>query len=250
MVAAELRKITTTRWIWAGGGVVALIAAAQRLIVLLGADAAHALGDRAGQAHFADAAAEVSIVVLVISVLVVTSDVRHGTLVANLLANPSRTALAGAKLAMGGIVAAALGALASVTAALLVPLAARIDGVQLLLSAGEIAGLVLRGWGSLALMGVLGAGLGLIVRSQAIALVVVLAGATLAPPLIALVAPDALWWTPLYAQIPLIGGVDLMEQADAGQVPFAMAGALGVMVAWSAIAGALGTLSLARRDVA
>ncbi|MGH9001060.1 MAG: hypothetical protein ACRDY7_16900 [Acidimicrobiia bacterium] len=137
-----------------------------------------------------------AIFVLVLGILAVTGEFRHNTLTPTFLAAPRRGEVVAAKLAAFGLVGLAFSVLASIiTLAISLPwLAAR--GVEVSFFSAEV-GLVLLGQIlATALYGVLGVGVGALIRSQAIAMTAALVWMMMVEGILAAVWQDGARWLP------------------------------------------------------
>lgn len=210
------------------------------------------VADFAGGTGFGIGTACVCAVVL--GALAVTSEYRHGSIVNAVLARPNRWSLLAAKAAalavtlllVAGLLAAASGAM------LLVGHVVSVTG--LLLSAGTVATLWVKGAATLVLFGLMGMGVGFLLRGQVAALVVLFAAVTVESvlrPLAALFVPGI---TPVsFLPFGLVN--DLMATGSWSVEMMTTAATLSPLIAFVALVGwavavaGLGGLRLARRDV-
>jgi ABC-2 type transport system permease protein len=235
LVTAELFKLRTTRTFYGiVGGALALVLA---IVIVAAATATWNPGDTPlrdliGISGFAQVFA------LVLGILAVTSEFRHGTITPSLLVAPRRRRFVGAKviaLASAGLVIAAVAGAVLIVTALSV---AAINGTALNLGAGDwplFAGMLLSG----ALWPVIGVGVGLIVRSQVAAIV---------GGLVWLMAIEQM----VQGRLGRFGGL-LPGDAGLGLFlspggRFVLAGAL-VLAAYALVAAGAGAMVLSRRDV-
>jgi ABC-2 type transport system permease protein len=243
--ASELLKLRTTRTFWALTLSAAL--ATVGLTALVASLATWGPGDTAPGEDLIGLAFLGRALALVLGLLAVTTELRHGTITSTLLAVPSRSRLIGAKVAahlLAGFVLALVAALVCLALSEAILAAREIDS-------GTSPGEAMRWCLGLGLAGALAAGLGVgvgaIIRNQVGALI----GGIVWPLLV----------EPLLAAIPTIGdGVarfgigGLMDGLDGfaspgdtdvlGQLPAAL-----VFAAYMALAAALGAALLRRRDV-
>jgi len=173
--------------------------------------------------------------------LLVTSEFRFGTIRSTVLVTPRRS-----HVVLGKVVAAAVAGLAMGGAAVLLAYAIGyvcLSGrdVPIALSGGEEAQLLLGLLASTALWGVIGVGLGAIVRNQVGAVIGLLAWVFVVENLLFNLVPSVGRFVPSQAMNALIGST-----ADHLVAP-AAGGAL--LVAWAAVLVAIGSALVARRDV-
>ena len=234
LVAAELLKLRVTRTGWLLLAVAGALSGLRVAMVLRGAGTA--AGIRAGTADAAltlvGAAATGTVVMVFLGILSVTWEHRHHTLTTTLLGSPDRRRLVAAKAAALAAVGAAAGlglSLAGVLVAVLSGHAAGVAGGSWL---AVVVGVTLAG-GFWAWFGV---GVGLLVRSQTVALLV---------PVVWLLVVE-----------PMVGAYGLRDLVPwlPGNLPGALVGASSPTAppAWAALAvllgyGALLTVPGARR---
>lgn len=173
LIHAELRKLSTTRFVHLGVVLVALTAGLAAVMGLSNAGSGTnppLAPDSLRDAVSGVPVSVVSVVVLVLAILGLAGEFQHKTITHTFLITPRRSPVVGAKLVTYALVGAAFGALAvAVTLLVAVPwLAAEEVAVSIIDAglAGEMAGIVV----STALYGVLGVGLGALVRNQTAAI--------------------------------------------------------------------------------
>ncbi|HEV2754567.1 MAG TPA: ABC transporter permease [Actinomycetota bacterium] len=168
LVAAELKKLTSTRWIYLlAVGVVGLSVVS---VLDPGRDAAMFEKPFHEQTFVLFASLLTRVLVFVMGVRVMTDELRHGTIVPTLLVTPRRNRVLAAKVvaAAGAGAVLALTGWAAMTAA--AGAAASSEGTSLALDASlwrSLAGTL----GAGAAWGVIGVGVGTVVRSQVAATV-------------------------------------------------------------------------------
>ena len=242
LVRTELLKLRTTRTTMAlavaGVAVAVLLGAANAAIA--GDQGAPALGSAAWVENVLGVSTTPAAVAVLLGVLLSAGEHQHGTITTTFLITPVRhrvvatkavaASLAGAALAFTMVVVAALATVPTVVGE-----GAEIDafhrGTGL-----AIAGLVLAS----ALLGALGVLLGLLVRSQVAALVVVAAWALILEGVVDVLAGGGLRrWLPGGAAADLAGN---------GSQPLWLAAA--VVAAWTAAVALVTTPLVGRRDIA
>lgn len=244
LIRAETRKLLTTR--------TPLVLAAVAVVVpvaMLTAGALAGPGPDLGANADAQrlmllrATGDAGALAMILGVLIMGGEHRHGTIVPTTLAVPRRWPALAAKVAVAavaGVVLTALWAGAAFAAGSAVISA---QGGALLLGAEELA----RSW---ALHGLLAAALAVVavgvaaaVRHQTAALVAVLVMGVAVVPIVAQVAPDVGWYL-----IPSNLNAALVRAPL--EAPFGRWAATGILGGYVAVALAAGTALLSRRDVA
>ena len=248
-LTAELRKLRATRTTTAAALVVVALSAvvATANALLSGKDQNPPLDADTFQHIVRAPTAIVGFAMLVVGVLASAGEYRHNTIVPSLLAQPRRARLALAKVqavAIVGLVAAALSAVvsSSVGWAMLASRGAPAADVGPVPSALLVLG------GTAALYGVLGVGLGLLLRNQAVAMTVALVWYFVveqAAPMI-LRAPRAATWLPGGAADAFTRLGDPAGGSAAGQLAPSLGG--GLLTAYALGLAVLATTALVRRD--
>jgi ABC-2 type transport system permease protein len=238
-ISAELFKLRTTRTSWGViGGSLALVV----IIALIAGLSINEDGDARDAMSIAGLA---QIFALVLGILIVATEFRHGTITPSLLAVPDRVRLVLAKLVAALGAGALLGLVAGVLGAIL------IFG---LLSARDVASgedtagvveLVLGNTAACALYAALGVGLGALVRNQVGTIIGALGWLFLVEPLLGIIPgfDDVVArWFPGGVGTA-VGGTAVNEDA-LGQIPAAL-----VLAAYAALFVAAGIYVLRGRDV-
>jgi ABC-2 type transport system permease protein len=249
LIAAEVRKLTSVRSTAiltpVGWGLVAISAAAG----VFGGFGETFSGASEQVSDAVAAAGNNSLIVLVVALLSMTTEFRHGTVGRTFQLTPSRTRVLVAKLVAGSAYAVVffLGAVA-VIGVVLGAGALRYDvGVTLDGATFEIAWQALVGNVLTALLGV---AFGALIRAQVVAIVVALIWILVVENLFAALLPDVGRWLPFQALNGLfIPEAALAQMPDEAFVPLAGITALAVFSAWVVVfAVGAGTL-LRYRDV-
>lgn len=241
LATTELLKLTTTRTTVAlaavGLAVAALLGLANGAIA--GNDGAPALGSPDWVENVVGVSTVPAAVALLLGVLLAAGEYQHHTITTTFLATPRRSRVVAAKAlaaAVAGVVLAV--AMAVVAAAATVP-AVVSDGASVdAFHRGAVlavAGVVLAS----ALLGPLGVLLGLLLRSQVAAVVLVVAWFTVVEAIADMLTGGSLHrWLPAGAAADLAG--------NGGQPMWAAA---AVVVAWTALAAVVTLPAVTRRDV-
>jgi ABC-2 type transport system permease protein len=184
LIRAEVLKLRSTRTFWA------LDFAALGLVVVavsaMSAASQFISGDNPARQALA-LAGTVQTFALLLGVLAVTSEFRHGTITSALLFTPGRTSLVTAKLIVLTVTGLLLGLLAfgGASAIVLPVLAARHIPSQI--DAVDVVGIIAGGAITTGLAAALGVGFGVLVRNQVGAIVVALGGLYILEPLLSVI---------------------------------------------------------------
>jgi ABC-2 type transport system permease protein len=247
---SELRKLWTVRTVWVltavGWGLVALSTSAGLFSALVSEPFT---GTSREVAEAVDQVGASAMLVLIVALLAMTTEFRHGTIGRTLQITPSRTGVLAAKLAAGATYALAYFLSALLIVALLVGMAGVVHGVTPSLGS-EVATALWQGPVALVLNAVLGIAVGALLRSQVVAISVTLVWLFLVENLVAALRPELGRWLPFQALSSLFIAQDQLPAApDAGvallEPPVALAVFLGYVLAASAAAVVL----LRTRDV-
>lgn len=253
LLKGEWLKLATTRLAWVLVGIAALLTAlVTALFVLRSITAAPGSGIPYFGTHawarlmlgFADTGEDFA---LVIGILAVTGEYRHGTITSTLLAVPSRGRVVAAKLVMSFGVGLLVGVLlAGLTLGVGLPLAmAKQVSASVVLSqaAGVLPGAVV----ATGLYGLYGAGVGALVRNQVLAVAAALAFSLVGEGIVSLLAPSVGRWLPDNAAAALTRSTPESQFGRLHLLPW-WEGAL-VMLAYGVVAAALGALTTLRADI-
>ncbi len=239
LVSAELLKLRTIRAPY--GLLLALLAISG--LAVAGAVGADALDPGNAALEVAGAAEISAILAVLLGILIVTNEYRHGTVTPTFLTTPAREWVVAAKLAAAGLVGIAVGVLVSALAfAIAIPWQAARDEP---LDGGDVLAAALRLVGAFALSALLGVAIGVLVRSQIGAIVGTFAWFLVLEPVI--------WGltallTDADDQQPYLPGsaLDALVSSDADLLP--VHGAFPLELAYIALLVVAGTLLVVRRD--
>ena len=249
LLRSEWRKVVTIR-MWIGLAAAAVGFTVLNAGVLIALSGVELEGTPVPELNDPDAlrtvygsAASSAAFVLVLGIVSMTSEYRHQTITATLLATPRRGAVVTAKMLAAAVFSAFIG-----VACVLVTLAAVGIGVAAKdigpIDAGDfaaIAGGVVLGF---AVYGVLGVGFGSLVRNQIAAITAALLWVLLVESLIVAFWPSVGKWLPGGA---LNGVLQLEAPSGADYLPVAAAAAL--LVAYAAAFGGIAVRTTLRRDI-
>jgi ABC-2 type transport system permease protein len=246
LVNAELLKLRSTRTSLALiGSVVALVVLISLLATLTGDPADENFGgakDRLGIAGFAQAFA------LVLGILAVTTEFRHGTITPTLIAAPDKTSLVLAKLVANVGAGLLLGLLAVGLCTTIVLVGFDARGIDTGLDGDEVTSIVIGQTLATGLWAALGVGLGALVRNQVGAIVGALVFTFVGEPLLGILPAgigDAIQkWGPSGASNAL-GNLETENTGDLlGQLPGGL-----LLAGYALVFVVLGIVTLRRRDV-
>jgi ABC-2 type transport system permease protein len=246
----ELRKLWTVRTTWIitvfGWCLVALVTAMALFTTLVSERFA---GTDVEVAAAVEQLGSTAIIVLIVALLAMTTEFRHGTIGRTLQIVPSRTRVLLAKLGAGCVYALAYYATSLVLVGILLGLAAVVYGVSLSMGALTIAAL----WQApvaLLLNAVLGVAVGALLRSQVAAITAVLLWFFVAENIIVTLLPAVGRWLPFQALNSLFVGEEARQAAlDAGMSLLAAPTALTVFLAYVTAASIAAITLLRTRDV-
>jgi ABC-type transport system involved in multi-copper enzyme maturation permease subunit len=190
-----------------------------------------------------DAAFPAALLALLMGMILMTNEFRHGTIARTLLAVPRRARLVAIKLLAGAATGAALMLVALVAVAVTAVIWLGILDVPLEL--GDAADGAGRAFAGAVVAGILGAAIGGAVHSQVGALVGALVWIFVAEPicwvLLGLLDLDGV---SEYLPAASLGGI---VDPEGGGLP--LAGSIGMALAWAALATVLALLRTSRRDI-
>jgi ABC-2 type transport system permease protein len=243
LVAAELLKLRTIRspfWL-----VVALVLVAG--LAVAGAVGADALDNDQRALSLADAAESVSIFAIVVGVLLVTNEYRHGTITPTFLVTPARERVVAAKAAAALLVGLVIGAIVEVIAlAVAIPWLSFRD--EPLAFDGALAAAMARLLLAFAVATLFGVAVGLLVRSQIAAVVGVFAWLLVVEPVIMLIGGLLTSFddNPIARSLPG-SALDALVSTGGGPTP-SFAAALPLALVYLAALGTAGTARAVRGD--
>lgn len=242
-IASELIKLRTTRTFY---GVVLGALALLLVIFLAGSLAGDFETTREPAKEILPIAGLAQTFALILGVLAITTEFRHGTITPSLLAVPQRMRLVAAKVvahAGGGLV---FGLLAFSLGALIVLLILPSRGIATGVDSGDVVGAILGGAVGTALFAVLGVGIGAVIRNQVGAIIIALAWVFVVEPLIGIIPglEDPVSRYGLGGLGNALIGMNTGDTELLGRLPAGL-----VLAAYAAAFLIAGTALLRRRDV-
>jgi ABC-2 type transport system permease protein len=243
LFVAELLKLRTLRSTWGFALVAALLAGLVTAGNIGGTREPERLEPEFQFRMVLDAAFPAAILALLMGMILVTNEFRHGTIARTLLAVPRRARLIGIKLVTGAVTGAVL-----ILITLLVVASTAVIWLGILdvpLEHGQAADGARRAFVGVVLAGLLGAAIGGAVHSQVGALVGALVWIFVAEP-ICWVILGLLDLDGVSSYLPAASLGSVVDSSDEG---LRLSGAIGMALAWTALATALALLRTSRRDI-
>jgi ABC-2 type transport system permease protein len=242
MLMGELLKLRTTRMVYGLLGALLLVVAIATVAVIVETPAEELARDEDQGGLFGTAALGV-IFLLLLGVMIMSGEFRHGTITQTLLITPNRWKVLAAKLAAGGLLGLSFGVLAELFALVLgVPLL-QIKGVDFVF--GDTGrSLVIGTLLATTLCGMVGVALGSVIRNQVVAIVVVFASLLIVEGILTAVTESRWPEIPKYFPGHAISGV-----IDGDESTHSRWGSLGVLGGYVLVLGGIGGRFVFQRDV-
>jgi ABC-2 type transport system permease protein len=251
LVAAERRKLTSvvTTWVLTGIGLLLTLATASLFTFANVMTGSEFTGSDADVAVAIDQIGANSVIVLVVALLAMTTEFRHGTAGRTFQVTPSRTRVLAAKMLVGAGYATAYFVAGLVIVAGVLGTAAVIASAGL--SVGPEAGTaVWHGLVGLVLTALLGVAIGALIRSQVVALTVMLVWVFVVEGLIGFAAPRVAQWLPFTALNALFVSDEARQGVPEGMlVLLDPAVGLATFLAYVLVTAAAAVLLLRTRDI-
>jgi ABC-2 type transport system permease protein len=244
LLSSELLKLRSTRT------AVALIGSIVGLVVLIGLIATLTADFQRDQVSTRDLIAISGfsqIFALILGVLAVTTEIRHGTITPTLIVVPDRVRLMLAKLAAHVLAGFVLGALAVGICTLIVLVGLSARGIDTGLTDTEIVRIVVGQILATALWAALGVGLGALIGNQVGAIVAALAWTLVIENLLTVI-PTVGDWVQKYGLNGTSNALGDLESENTGDVLAQVPGGL-LLLAYALLFIVAGTLVLRRRDI-
>ena len=192
LLASELLKLRTTRMVYGLLGALLAIVAIVTVAVIVDSSVEDLEQDQAGL--FAAPASGI-VFVLLLGVMLVSGEFRHGTITQTLLVTPLRWKVLLAKIVAGGALGLAFGVLSELFALVLGTPLLLLKGVDISFE-NDAWRLVVGVVAASAIAGMLGVGLGSLIRNQVVAIVVVFAWLLIVEPTLGAILDDNAKLTP------------------------------------------------------
>jgi ABC-type transport system involved in multi-copper enzyme maturation permease subunit len=245
LVGAELLKVRTTRVAASLLAGTLVLTGLEVLGTIFGAgrQGTPSLHTSAGMRNVFGSGGTAALFGLILGILLVTTEVRHGTITQTFLVTPDRARVVGAKVVAMALVGAGLGAAASVlTVVVALPiLAAKNVNVPLLgADVGPVLAAVVV---STTLFAIIGVGVGALIRNQVAAIVAALVWELVLEAILVGLVPSVGKWLPGGA-----GRALARETVSGGSLLPAWAGG-ALLLAYGLAFAAIGTRFVVRRDI-
>lgn len=242
-ITAEIRKLRTVRTTWVltimGWALVALASSVTLFQEQFGGPFTGTDGEIASVIH---QIGSTSIIVLIVAILAVTTEFRHGTIGRTLQLTPSRTRVLSAKMVTAGLYAVGFFVTSLLIAGALLLVAQAVKDVPLDASSKTLVALW-QGPVALALTASLGVAVGALLRSQVVTISATFIWLFIAENLVAGLAPSAGRWMPFQVLNAVFLSEDAMSEGPSMVVPLepgvALATFLGYVVVMTVAAGVL-----------
>jgi ABC-2 type transport system permease protein len=242
LLTGEILKLRTTRMVYGLLGALLLVVAIATVAVIVETPAAELARDEDQGGLFGTAALGV-IFLLLLGVMIMSGEFRHGTITQTLLITPNRWKVLAAKLAAGGSLGLSFGVLAELFALVLgVPLL-QIKGVDFVF--GDTGrSLVIGTLLATTLCGMVGVALGSVIRNQVVAIIVVFASLLIVEGILTAVTESRWPEIPKYFPGHAISGV-----IDGDESTHSRWGSLGVLAGYVLVMASVGGKLVFQRDV-
>jgi ABC-2 type transport system permease protein len=249
LIAAELRKLFTTRlWLWLLLGSVALTALYASLAIAFGDSPDNPtppLASPAGQRTVFSVGQGAGTLLAVLAAIGLTGEFRHQSATTTFLATPHRGRVVLAKLITYGLVGIGYAvACIAVTIAIALPWL-NAKGIQVPLTGNGIPATLGGVVAAVAIFGLIGVGLGALVREQVASVVGLLVYLFIAEPIVTRI-PALSGWT-VYLPGAAANALTRVAQANQDFLPPWQGGV--VLAAYGLVLAAAGTVLTIRRDV-
>ena len=245
LIRGELLKLRTTRMVYGFLGGLLVIVGIIVVVTIIDTPASD-LAREEDQAGVYGGAATGIIFMILLGVMIMSGEFRHGTITQTLLITPNRWKVLAAKVVASAIAGFAIGVIAELfTFVLFLPLLA-IKGVDIVFE-DEARSFVIGSILATALFGPLGVAVGSLMRNQVAAIIVVFATLLIVEPIVSGVMEGrgGTWEEiPKYFPGHLIGGV-IGDSSNA----LSRGASVAVMVAYVLVLSALGGRFVLQRDV-
>lgn len=252
LVAAEARKLTTVRTTWVLTLVgMALVGLGAAVFVFAEGLMGRFTGTDPEMGAVIDQIGGQSVIVVVVSILIMTTEFRHGTIGRTLQLVPSRTRVLVAKLVAGVLYAVAFFVLGLVVVAIVMGIAMATKDLSVELGSQTWTSLW-QGPAGLALSAAFGVAIGSLLRSQVVAITVTLVWLFVAESLVNVWLPEVARWLPFQVLNAVFLSPEALEGMPEGGMqvmPLGPLAALAVFLGYLAAASVAAGILMRTRDV-
>ena len=247
-IATELRKLTTVRTTWTLSTIGLVIVAMSTSSYVFGDPVDAAVGSATRTATAIDVIGANSLMVLVVGVLVMTTEFRHDTIGHTLQLTPGRTRVLASKLVAGAVYGAAFfAACLAITAVML--LATVVTSGTSPAFGGSIIDALWRNLLAMSLTGALGVAAGAVIRSQVVAVTTSLLWVFVVENLVSATSYAVGRWLPFQA----LNAIHVSELERAGQgggiLPLTPTTGLLVFLGHVALLSLIAGVTMSERDI-
>jgi ABC-2 type transport system permease protein len=250
LIAAEIRKLRTVRTTWVLTLIgLALVVLSSSVFVFAEELSGPFGGTDAEVGATVDQIGSNAVIILIVAILVVTTEFRHGTIGRTLQLTPSRTRVLAAKTVTGAIYAVAFFLAGVVVVAAVVAIGAAVKDVPVEVGSATYTALW-QGPVGLALNATFGVAIGALLRSQVVTITLTLVWLFVAEQLVTGLLPTVGRWLPFQALNALFLSDEVLANIPEGQMmPLEPTLALPVFLAYVAVAVVAAGVLLRTRDV-
>jgi len=250
LFSAEIRKLRTVRTTWVLTILGWLLVVLSSSVYVFAEEISGPFGGSDAEvAATIDQVGSNSVIILIVAILLVTTEFRHGTIGRTLQLTPSRTRVLTAKSLTGAAYAIAFFATSLVIVAVVLAVAAAVQDVSLDPGPDTLTA-IWQGPVGLVLNAAFGVAIGALLRSQVVAITITLVWLFVAEQLVSGLLPDVGRWLPFQALNALFLSDEVLANVPEGQlVPLDAGVALVVFLAYVAAAVVAAGVLLRTRDV-
>ncbi len=250
LIMSEIRKARTVRTTWVLTILGWLLVALSSSVYVFAEEFSGPFaGTDAEVAAAVDQVGSNSVIILIVAILLVTTEFRHGTIGRTLQLTPSRTRVLTAKTITGAAYAVAFFLTSLVIVAVVVAIGAAVKDVPIGVGS-ETLGALWQGPVGLILNAAFGVAIGALLRSQVVTITVTLVWLFVAEQLVAGLLPEVGRWMPFQALNALFLSDEVLAQVPEGQLmPLDAGVALAVFLAYVTVAVVAAGILLRTREV-
>lgn len=250
LIAAEIRKLRTVRTTWVLTALGWALVILSSTVFLFVEEVSGPFGGTDGEVAAAvDQIGSNSVIILIVAILLVTTEFRHGTIGRTLQLTPSRTRVLTSKMATGTLYAVAFFVTSLAIVAVVVAVTAAIRNVPLEVGPETLMALW-QGPVGLGLTALLGVAVGALLRSQVVTITVTLVWLFIAENLVNGLLPSVGRWLPFQALNALFLSDEMLSGMPEGRMlPLDPPVALVTFLAYVLVAVVAAGILLRTRDV-
>lgn len=252
LIASEVRKLTTVRTTWVLTGVgLALVALGTALFVFVEQFTGPFSGTDAEVAAAVDQIGSNAVIVLVVAILMVSTEFRHGTIGRTLQLVPSRTRVLASKVVTGALYGVLFFVLGLVVVAVVLVIGQLVKDASPDIGSETLTSLW-QGPLGLLLNAILGVAIGALLRSQVVAITITLVWLFVVENLVNALLPEIARWLPFQVLNAVFLSDEVLENMPEGSMrvlPLDPPVALAVFLGYVAVAIVAAGILMRKRDV-